>query len=362
MSSKYDAMGLGSRGQKSSGIRPVPSWNRLHLAAIDSIMTPLSRVFAEYLQHASLRKAAQSQNADRRRADLWARVLGPDRDPLSVSRRDWDGFIEGRASGAINARGHPVPPHQRRPVRSRTVQADLLWLTSVFRWALAWREVEGQRLLTENPLAGLRAPREMNPRRPVADAKRYRRVRAFTDQVAMEIRWRGRREVRRSHLSEILDLAHHTGRRLSAICQLTYEDLALTTGPHGSIRWPASTDKAGRELVVPLSPEARRSIERVLKERVGCGRQPLFPSPTRADKPVSRHLADDWLRRAERLAGVEPQPGSLWHAYRRGWATARKGLSDVDVAAAGGWKDAYTLKTVYQRPDPEGMLKAVLGE
>ena len=34
---------------------------------------------------------------------------------------------------------------------------------------------------------------------------------------------------------------------------------------------------------------------------------------------------------------------SLWHAYRRGWATSRKHLPDVDVAAAGGWKSTETL-------------------
>lgn len=45
--------------------------------------------------------------------------------------------------------------------------------------------------------------------------------------------------------------------------------------------------------------------------------------------------------------------GSSWHAYRRGWATARKHLPDVDIAAAGGWKNAITLKTVYQQADED---------
>ena len=76
---------------------------------------------------------------------------------------------------------------------------------------------------------------------------------------------------------------------------------------------------------------------------------------------MTRHLADKWLRKAEKLAGVEPQKDSLWHAYRRKWATERKHLSDTDVAAAGGWQNSLTLRKVYQQSDAETMLLAVLG-
>jgi hypothetical protein len=74
---------------------------------------------------------------------------------------------------------------------------------------------------------------------------------------------------------------------------------------------------------------------------------------------MTRHLADKWLRKAEKLAKLLPQEGSLWHAYRRKWATERKHMSDVDVAAAGGWKTVETLKSAYQQADPETMLLVV---
>jgi hypothetical protein len=51
--------------------------------------------------------------------------------------------------------------------------------------------------------------------------------------------------------------------------------------------------------------------------------------------------------------------GSLWHAFRRLWATERKGLPVKDVAAAGGWKDITTLINCYQQPDEE-TLRAVV--
>lgn len=65
---------------------------------------------------------------------------------------------------------------------------------------------------------------------------------------------------------------------------------------------------------------------------------------------------------AERLAQLAKQDGSLWHAYRRKWATERKHLPDADVAAAGGWApNSPALKVCYQQADEATMLQAVLG-
>ena len=168
------------------------------------------------------------------------------------------------------------------------------------------------------------------------------------------------REKRRSYLSELLDLANGTGRRISAICQLTYTDLRLDKGRHGAIQWPANTDKMGYESDVPITREVRATLDRVLLERPGIGLLPLFPSPGDVTKSVSRHLTNRWLRKAEVLAGIPSQKGGLWHAYRRKWATERKDLPDVDVAAAGGWKTVDTLKLAYQQADPDTMLEVVL--
>ena len=35
-------------------------------------------------------------------------------------------------------------------------------------------------------------------------------------------------------------------------------------------------------------------------------------------------------------------------------------MPDVDVAAAGGWKNTVSLKTAYQQADPETILRVVL--
>ena len=62
---------------------------------------------------------------------------------------------------------------------------------------------------------------------------------------------------------------------------------------------------------------------------------------------MERHLADKWFRKGETLAVVEKQKGSLWHAYRRKWATERKHEPDADVAKLGGWKSMVSLKASY---------------
>jgi len=240
------------------------------------------------------------------------------------------------------------------------VEEDLKWLKWVLSWGTKWQTKEGQYLMRESPVRGYDIPTEKNPMRPVATQDRYEAIRGVTDQVTMEIRWNGKREEQRSYLSEIFDIANGTGRRLSAVCSLRYEDLSLSDEPYGSIRWPADTDKMGHESTVPISPSVRAALDRIHAERPGIGAAPLFPSPGDPTKPMTRHLADKWLRKAEKLAGVESQKGSLWHAYRRKWATERKHLSDTDVAAAGGWQNSLTLRKVYQQSDAETMLQVVL--
>ena len=110
-----------------------------------------------------------------------------------------------------------------------------------------------------------------------------------------------------------------------------------------------------------MSPRVRCAVDRILRERPGIGAAPLFPAPANLKKAITRHLADKWLREAEQLAGLEPQEGGLWHAFRRGWATSRKSLPDVDVAQAGGWRSLQALKTSYQQADADTMYQVVVG-
>lgn len=361
----------------------------------------LRHLLALYEKHRTPQKGKQTRRADRRRSELWTRVLGAGKAVAGISRAEWDGFVARRSSGAIDARGEPVPEtapcpacgdaeepddacgrcggsgriEPRRSVGPNTVRKDCQYLLAVLNWAVDWRTEHGEYLLRENPCRGYPLPREKNPRRPVATDDRVRAIRETAPRVEMEVTWAaaagpdegraGRRTVR-SHLPALFDLAVETGRRLSSILRLRYSDFIPDRGPHGSVRWRAEEDKEGRESVVPLSALARAAVDRhaARLRRLGLpgiGDAPLFPSPESPAEPTSRYLADKWLREAERLAGVEPHDGSLRHAYRRHWATARKRLPAPDVAAAGGWAGPETLERVYQQADEETMYEVVSG-
>jgi integrase len=314
-----------------------------------------ARLFALYLERRTPQKTARTQADDHRRVEAFTRFLHRDQEVTRITRARWEEFIALRRSGAIDARGNVVSKEDRHPVRDRVLEADLRWLLAVLNWATTWQDSAGRYLLVANPARGFEVPREVNPRRPVAMRERYEALRAVSDQVMMEIGRGKRRRAVRSYLSEMLDLAVWTGRRLSAIRCLRYSDLNLertAATPFGAITWPAETDKEGilwKDVQLYLG--AREAIDRILRERPGKGDDYLFPAPRDASQPVSRNLPDKWLREAERMAGLKPQNGSLWHAFRRMAAMEHKGLPVKDVMRLLGWSDRRSLDRCYEHAD-----------
>lgn len=305
---------------------------------------PVARIFAAYLtHHTPTKRSAEERQADQRRVTLWTAVLGADGDARCVTPEQWRRFTRERLSGVLDA--HGARPTAPRPVRARAVQRDLQWLKWVLDWATDWQNADGRPLLGTNPVHGKRSypmPSEKNPKRPVASTDRLEAVLA----------------VAHADLRDLMVLLAETGRRVSAVLALTWADVLWDVGPHGSIRWPADTDKQAREWVAPLSPEARAALQR---RRSGIGLSYVFPSPTVPGEHVTRRRASQWLVKAEKAAGLPPQDGGLFHPYRRMWATARKHLPVRDVAYAGGWKTPAVLVTHYQQPDDATLLAVVTG-
>ena len=130
---------------------------------------------------------------------------------------------------------------------------------------------------------------------------------------------------------------------------------------YGAIRWPVNTDKQRRETVVPISAGVRAALDRILTDRPGLGAAYLFPSAESPDRPITKDRAEVWPRKAEQLAKLEHVEWAGFHAFRRKWATERKHLPAVDVAAAGGWSGTDTLVRCYQQADDVTMLAVVLG-
>lgn len=321
-----------------------------------------ANLFAAYAAQRTPQKSGSEQGADVRRMMLWSRVLGTSAHPAHLTPEQWLRMQRNRAAGAIDARGEAVDhPENRHAVLPRVVQADCQWLRQVGRWAADnWRDPNGAPILMRNPVAGLKVPQDGEARRPLVTEERYKKVREAAERVMMTDHV-GATERHRSYLPEILDLLWLTGHRVSAVLGLRWDDVLPESEdmPFGGLRWSGLTDKTKFEHSVPMTQGIKRVIERVRRQRPGVGLSYLFPKPTSHLAPISKHRVREWLLRAEKAAGVAKQQGSLFHAYRRGWATARKHHPLVDVALAGGWKRTETLMRHYVQPDNATTLRVL---
>jgi integrase len=97
------------------------------------------------------------------------------------------------------------------------------------------------------------------------------------------------------------------------------------------------------------------------RQRFAAVAGPLFPRVKKPSQSMPAELLTQWLAKAEAVAELPKLAGSMWHAYRRKFATERMHHPLRAVADAGGWKDVATLVTCYQQTD-EATLLAVMGE
>jgi len=293
----------------------------------------------------------KSQLDDTGRAEVLRGFFGDDCDVRSLTESDQLAYIRKRLVGGIVC----GEERETTAVRLRSVEADLKLLHTMLKWATTARVRKGHRLLDSNPLEGVRRPREMNPKRPVATLKRFQKTReAIQSLIAEADTDAERRKWLRLELA--LVLAEATGRRLGSIRQLAWSDVDMT---RETIRWAAENDKKGREWLVPVP---RSLIEHVQGFRVKLGGAfggLVFPSESDPSLSIRADVFSKWLLAAEEKAELPKLNGSLWHAYRRGWATARKDLPISDVAFAGGWSDATTLLRCYQQPDHATLLRVM---
>jgi integrase len=107
-----------------------------------------------------------------------------------------------------------------------------------------------------------------------------------------------------------------------------------------------------------MSAAAREAVEEAIARRPEGGGW-LFPSPRNINNPLRIETSSSWLRRAEALAGLEPQEGGVWHPYRRAYAIKRKHLPASDVAQQGGWKNISVVQEVYMQADSATLLRVL---
>ena len=295
----------------------------------------LGTLFDIYGEEVTATKTRHSRLHDRTTTKMFLGFLGRDRDPATLSQRDWDRFIRERRAGRIGPSG--------RPVSDRTIEHDLKFLIAVLNWAARSRDEQGRLLLDRNPLKGLRKPTEKNPTRVVLAEEEYRAIL----KASIRVDWRFR---------VALVLAHETGHRIGAIRKLRWSDIDFEGR---TIRWRAKHEKTGYEHVTPLTDEAVAALRDA--PRMGAGREhyPVLPSPVDSARYMSPSCAFRWWKKAEKLAGLEPKRGRGWHSLRRKFASDLMDTPLKVLCELGGWKDPQTVLKCYQRPDA-GLLRTAL--
>ena len=295
----------------------------------------LGTLFDIYREEVTPTKGRRTRDRDRVATAMFLRVFGRDRDPATLSQRDWDRFIRERRAGEVGLSG--------KPVGNRTIQWDLTFLLAVLNWAARSRDEGGRLLLDRNPLKGLKKPREKNPTRVVLAEEEYQGLL----RVSRKVDWR-------FHVA--LVLAHETGHRIGAIRKLRWSDVDLEGR---EVRWRAKHEKTGYEHRTPVTDEAVAALEEARRMGAGTGDAPVLPGGRDPSKCIGRVVAHQWWSKAQTLAGLEPKRGRGWHSLRRKFATDLMDQPLKVLCELGGWKNPHTVLRCYQRVD-EGHLRKAL--
>src|SRR5260370_29006918 len=160
-----------------------------------------------------------------------------------LTRNDVDRYAAMRRTG----RGWP-DTRVTEPVRARTIQGELKLLKTMIHWAMSERLPNGVWLLENNPLRGVKLPKEESPRRPVTTYDRFLKIREAVHELAAAApQERGKQRWKRFDLA--LVLAEATGARIGAIRGLCWSDINSNSL---EITFRAEFDKRGRDRTVPL--------------------------------------------------------------------------------------------------------------
>lgn len=277
-------------------------------------------------------QSRRTKEESERELALLANYFGDEYDIATLGPAAYQRLWRDRGSGRIDGRGQVAK--RSRPVRARAVAKTLKFLRQLCRLGV------DHRLLASDPTRGFEIPRERDPRRPMMTEARYR---ALID-TAHSDRERA-----------LYVLARETGRRVTSILSLRWEDWWPDDGLRGTLRWRGAHDKLGRTSVVPVTEVVRETLEGLSRHSSW-----VFPHPRDDTRALTREIVTNWLRVSEVRADLKHDCGGF-HAFRRLWATERKPFPLRDVAYAGGWSDTSTLLNIYQQPDVDTLQAVVEG-
>ena len=343
----------------------------------------LGTLFDLYTKHETPKKSPQQQLMHERCKELFERTLGAGTHPARISSASWKNYYDSRLEGSIDSRGiregregfrgKPAGAAQRsaKPVPGGIIK-DVAYLRAVGNWATLWLKDDGEFLLNRNYFAASRfdPPRIKNPRQPVATVNRFAEVMNASTQVMNRKPDAAGNKVP-TFLGEILMLCAHTGRRIEAVLELTFSDIYLDASSIasiqdddrdfelGAIHWRPENDKMGFDNFAEINAPLRLMLEDVLSRRGRAGSVPLFPSAGDPQQPVTYSTVIKWLRRAEKIAGLESLERGGFHPYRRMYASLRSEHFPLEVIAqGGGWRSVRAVRDCYVHARKEAVREA----
>lgn len=351
----YRALGHSDRIAGEQAAREVAAQLLASTLAAEQGRATVADVFAAYERDVAAHLKGAGPREAKRRASIWTAFLGATRDVATIDFPTCDRYVRERRAGRITVDGYKLGPK----VTDRAIEADVVYLRAALNHATKVLRPNGRRLLEANPIQGYEPPRNKNPKRPVVSFDRFEKVLAKANGVDPQ-----------RLFGAFMQLVEGLGWRVSAICALRACDVdrqKAPASPHGRIFKSPASDKEGAGGWIPMSPDVRSAIDRILATNPAIGEWPLFPAPRarvatdrgEIPKPWTRYHARALLERAELAAKLPPVDGGDFHPYRRKWATERKHLSPQDVAAAGAWRDLRALQTAYQQTDEATLLAVV---
>ncbi len=300
----------------------------------------LQTLFDIYEREVTPQKSLGSRSHDRRAAVMFLECWSANRTAETLTRRDWDAFIQCRRQRGDR---RPGKKSKGRPIGNRVIVQNLKFLQAVLNWATQAGDGNGGYLLERNPLKGMPFPREGAAQRPILPHEQYLAMRESAKELAPEYEL-------------ALVLANETGHRIGSVLKLRWSDLDLD---RNMVRWRGVNDKIGNEHSTPLTIQAVEAIRSYRRTKAHVGDGWLFPAPSNPQAPVARHLARSWWRRIAATAGVPHRPGLGWHSLRRKFATELRQAALRDLVDLGGWKSPQVIIRCYQGADAESQRQAL---
>jgi integrase len=306
-----------------------------------SVPLTLGKLFDIYEREVTPAKSPGSQAHDRRCSEMYLRFFGADRQPSTLSLRDWQRFICERRAGRVA----PAKSRFKGQIGEEIIRSDLAFLSAVLNFGTMAGDGKGGALLERNPVKGLPYPRNISPTRPALSEEQYLAVR--------------RESAKLSPSAELfVVLAHETGHRAGSIRQLRWSDINLAGR---RIHWRGGTDKMGFDHWTPATDEAIAMLTRERNARLAIGDAYLFPSRKDASKPMDSNAAGFVWDRLAKLAELPTGQRLGWHALRRKFASELRNTNLRDLCDLGGWKKPETVLTCYVRPNEDAQRTALSG-